>query len=179
METTTKKIKYTWLKLLSYEDRQRIVGYYLEGYGLYRIGETFGVTASTIEYHLKNANVFIPYKRPTLFHHIQEEVDRKQKQVAIKTLNSYLPQDSSTHYFDEKGDRYPRPKSYAQLLRQSRYIQSKKPVIKVEEPKQDKGFLIRVSLSTGTCIIQEKGHYTITQVNQDKESLTSTSTISW
>lgn len=154
METLTRKIKYTWANRLSYEDRRRVVNYYLEGYGLYRIGETFGVTASTIEYHLKAANVFIPYKRPTLFGTIQKELERKQEVNKIRTL--VAPRynfDNKYSYENEFGERCFMPKSYARYLQGAQRLAAKNNVKK--EIPESTGFVIRVSLITSETIYKQ------------------------
>lgn len=166
METLTKKTKYRWENRLSYNDRSNIVGYYLEGYGLDRIGKTFGVTASTIEYHLKAADVFVPFRRPTLFKVIPAAQNRPC-QTVVHTLVA-RPVDTDTHYFDEFGERYNRPKSYQQIMRQQMSIQARKPKVKKVVIEDNHHFLIRVNMNTGTVIQRgSDGHYEITTQKPD------------
>lgn len=167
METLNRKIKYTWPNKLSYEDRQRVVSYYLEGYGLYRIGQTFGVSTTTIEYHLKVANVFTPYKKPTLFGTIQSETIKRNQPRINRSLALFFCSDTDTHYYDEFGEKYSRPKSYVQIVRHLATVQANK---KVETTQQDdtnqKPFILRVHIPTGTVIERKNGYYEISRREQ-------------
>jgi hypothetical protein len=152
METTTKIVKYEWANKLSYFDRQQVVSYYLQGYGLYHIGISFGVSTSTIEYHLKKANVFIPRKKPTLFGN-QNPIIRRVPKIN-RTLVA-RPIDDSKYYFDEYGDRYNRPKSYIQLLKQYKNYCRKHPIIKRNIP-ESYGFVLKVSLTSDVYLQRDK-----------------------
>lgn len=54
-----------WQAHLSFENRLKFIDYYKEGYAVYKIAKTFQVTAGTVEYHLRVAQVYIPGKKPT------------------------------------------------------------------------------------------------------------------
>ena len=150
----TKTIKYTWLNRLSYDDRQRIVTYYLEGYGLDRIGKTFGVTASTIEYHLKIANVFIPYKRPTLYGKITKEQERKEQANTQRDLvASKFNLDTKKEYHNSYGEKCLMPKSYLRYLQEAKRLARKNKEIK-KEP-ESKGFIIKISLLTNEIMYKQ------------------------
>lgn len=155
METTTKKIKYTWLNRLSYDDRQRIVNYYLEGYGLDRLGKTFGVTASTVEYHLKIANVFIPYKRPTLYGKIKKEEKRKEQANTQRDLVApKFNLDTKQSYEDDRGEKCLMPRDYAYYIEKAARL-ARKYIQERQEIEQPKGFIVRVSLITNEIIYKQ------------------------
>jgi hypothetical protein len=142
-------IKYEWPNKLSFEDRLWIVRYYLEGYGLFHIATVYGVTTSTIEYHLKKANVFTPYKKPTLYGNVNPIP--KRVIVIQRTLANIAPIDNNKYYYDDLGERYRRPKTYKQIVNEYNRIQRLKRAQQGIQPQQEesKGFLIRVSLTTG------------------------------
>ena len=170
--------KYEWYNKLSNDDRHRVVIHYLEGYGLYHIAMTYGVTTSTIEYHLKKANVFVPHKKPTLFGDTNPIVKRE---INLKRyLSVKVPEDDKKFWYDEFGEKYHWPKSYKQLVRTYKNYQRNHPTIKREEP-QSNGFLIKVSFKTNTVITRDsKGAYHIEQREQRPQAFCiSDSSLSW
>lgn len=177
METLQRKTKYTWPNRLSYQDRIDVVILYLEGWGLYRIGRTFGVSASTVEYHLKNANVFTPNKRPTLFGTI------KRTSVIVKrTLVANHNLDTDTHYFNDRGEKISNPKSYKQLRCRAARVEAKKKksqLINQPQSPSSNSFVIRVNLRTGATILKNGNHYDYYIKCNDSTKLVSNSTRSW
>lgn len=157
---TQKKLKYRWENKLSYEDRQKVISYYLEGYGLYHIGITFGVTASTIEYHLKNANVFIPYKKPTLFGN-QNPIKKKPRISIKRNLTFSLPKDNDKNWYDEYGNKYSYTKAYKYYRDAQRALERKRAKemrqYRMQREIEDMQYLngpfsIRISLRNNTCL---------------------------
>ncbi len=173
METLTKKPKYEWYNKLSTRDRQHVVQLYLQGYGLYRIGVTFGVTPSTIEYHLKKADVFTPGRKPTLFGS-NSPIEVKKPIFVERTLTHWCI-DDETHYYDNVGARYQRPKDYKQILRQSVKNHKNNTPIKNEQPVSQ-SFLVKVSLSHNVCVSKIGNSLHISTLHQ---SSLSNSLISW
>jgi len=170
MMTNQVKPKYEWPNKLSFDDRACVVRYYLQGYGLFHIAETYGVSTTTIEYHLKKAQVFIPNKKPTLFGNVNPI--QKKAPVVKRTLAVIAPSDNRDYYFDEFGERYRRPLTYTQIMRRQANIQRLKKAIADRQPKQEEqkstGFLVRVSLTTGNTIVRtQDGRYEITQAGTE------------
>lgn len=62
---TVHKSHRQWENQLSFETRQKFITYYQEGYAIYKIASSHQVTAGTVEYHLRNAGVYLPGKKPT------------------------------------------------------------------------------------------------------------------
>lgn len=171
------KTKYEWQNKLSFNDRLWIVRYYLEGYGLFHIASVYGVTTSTVEYHLKKASVFIPNKKPTLFGNVNPI--QKRRVIIQRTLTQVYPMDDPTHYYDEYGYKYLRPKSYKQLLNDARKIERLRRATYVKPQEQEStGFLIKVDLHTGACTTRDTNGQYITFAETPRYS-TSSSTISW
>lgn len=60
------KKKHRWENHISFEDRKHIIDLYLQGYAVWNLAKTFHSACSTIEYHLKEAHVYIPGRKPIM-----------------------------------------------------------------------------------------------------------------
>lgn len=180
-----KEPKYRWENRVTIADRQLAVLKYLEGYAVNQIAKWLCVSNTTIEYHLQTQRVYTPFRKATMFVETSPLPCRLVPNLtrSLTLTAPSTPRDNADYYFDEFGERYKRPKSYAQILRQAANIQRLKQSNSIEKQQEAKptGFLIRVSLSSGNAVIRNKdGIYEFIQAqNNSYRYSVSNSTISY
>lgn len=182
METITllKKPKYEWENRLPFTKRSLAICKYLEGYAVKPISEWLHVSNTTIEYHLQKEGVYVKRRKPTMFIETNPLPSHDVVVKRVLTVAVVVPQDNKEYYFDEYGERYARPKSYAQLMRAARNRDRLRQAAQAEiEESKPKGFLLKVSLVTGNRIERTpEGAYRIYQSNGETEYYASNSAFS-